>query len=98
MEEGIISESCPKVRNVALDDYDGDLECYDQSGGNPVHVDVDKEIAESNKLTLALLPIRSKEDEINNNVETRDTDGNTNLRGSNRIYKPPEQLSSVPYF
>ena len=95
MEEGIISKSRPIVRNVALDDNDSDFGCCDRSGGNSVHVDVDKEIAESNKLTLALLPIRSKEDEINNNVETRDTDGNTNLRGSNRIYKPPERLSSV---
>ena len=53
------------------------------------------EMAESNKPTLALLPNRSEEDEINNNGETLD---NFNLRRSNRIFKPPEQLGSVPYF
>ena len=85
MEEGIFSESRPKVRKVASDDDDSDFECYDRSKGKPVHVDVDKEMAESKKPTLALLPNRSEEDKINNNGETQDRDGNTNLRGSNRI-------------
>ena len=102
MEEGIFSESRSKVRKVASDDDDdddddSDFECYDRSEGKPVHVDVDKEMAESNKLTLALLRNRSEKDEFNNG-ETRDRDGNTNLRRSNRIFKPPERLGSVPYF
>ena len=58
---------------------------------------VDKEIAESNKPTLALLPKRSEEEEINNNGETQDRDGKTNLRRSNRVLKPPERLGNVPY-
>ena len=96
MEEGIISESRPKVRKVASGDEDNDLECYDRSEGQPVHVDVDTEMAESNKPILALLPIRTKEDEININDGTRDRDGNINLRRSNRIFKPPKRLGSVP--
>ena len=98
MEEGIISESRPKVRKAASDEENSDFKCYDRSEGKPVHVDVDKEMAESNKPTLALLPNRSEEDEFNNNGETRERDGNINLRRSNRIFKPPERLSSVPYF
>ena len=98
MEEGTISKSWPKLRKVASDNKDSDYECYDQSEGKPVHVDVDKEKAERNKPTLALLPNRSQEDEIDNNGETRDKDGNSNSRRSNRIFKPPERLGSVPYF
>ena len=55
-------------------------------------------MAESNKTTLALLPNRSEEDATNNNGETQDRDGITNLRRSNRICKPPERLDGVPYF
>ena len=98
MEKGIISESRPKVRKVDSDEEDSDFENYDRSEGKPVHVDIDKEITEGNKPTLALLPKRSENDEINNNGETRDRDGNNNLRRSNRIFKPPERLGSVPYF
>ena len=97
MEEVIISESRPKVRKVASDDEDSDFECYDRSESKPVHADADK-MAESNKPTLAVLLNRSEEDEINNNSETQDRDGNSNLRRSNRIFKPPERLDSVPYF
>ena len=88
MEEGIIHESRPKVRKVDSDGEDSDFECYDQSGGKPVHVDIDKEIAEGNKPTLAKLPNRSEEDENNNNAEIRDRDGNINLPRSNRIFEP----------
>ena len=59
MEEGIISKSEPKVREVALDDDDdddSDFVCYDRSEGQPVYVDVDKEMTESNKPILVLLP------------------------------------------
>ena len=97
-EEGIISESRPTVRKVVSDDEDSDFECYDRSQGKPLHVDVDKEMAESNKPTLALLPSRSEKDEINNNGGTQDRDGNSNLRRSYRIFKTPERLGSVPLF
>ena len=63
-----------------------------------MHVDVDKEMSESNKTTLPLLLNRSEEEEINNNGETLDEDGNAGLRRSNRIFKPPERLGSVAYF
>ena len=59
-----------------------------------MHVDIVKEIAEGNKTTLALLPNRSEEDEINNKGKTR----NINFRKSNPIFKPPERLGSVPCF
>ena len=99
LEERIFSESRPKVRKVASDhDDDSDFECYDRFKGKPVHVDVDKEMAENNKSTLALLPNRSEEDEFNNNGETQDRDRNTNLRRPIRIFKPPQRLGTVPYF
>ena len=98
MEEGIISESRPKVRKVASDDNGIDFECYDRSEGKTVHVDVDKEIDESNNPTLALLPNTSEEDKINNNGEEQDRDGNTNLRRPNRLFKPLERLGSVAHF
>ena len=96
-EEAILFESRPKVRKVVLDDV-SDFECYNRSERKPVHVDFDKEMAESYKPTLALLPNRSEEDEINHNGETQDKEGNTKLRSSNRIFTPPERLGSVPYF
>ena len=99
MEEGIFSKSRPKVRKIASDDEDGDFKFYDRSEAKqPAHVEIEKEVAESNKPTLALLPNRSEEDEINNNGEARDRVGKINLRSSNRICKPPERLDSVPYF
>ena len=98
VEKGIFSESKPKVRKVDSDEQDSDFGCYDRSKGNRVHIDVDKKLTEGNKPTLALLPNRSEEDESNNNGETRDRDGNFNLHRSNRRFKPPERLSSVPYF
>ena len=80
MEEGIFSESRPKVRKVTLDDKHGDFDCYGQSKGKLVRVDVDKEMAESNKSTLVLLRNSSEVGKINNNGETRDRYGKSNLR------------------
>ena len=42
------------------DNDDSGFECYDHSEDKGVHVDVDKEMADSNKPTLALLPNRSE--------------------------------------
>ena len=98
MEEGIISESKPKVRKVNSDEEDNDFECYDTSEGRPLHVDFDKDILEGNKPTLVLLPNRSEEDEINNNGKRSVRDGKINLRRLNRIFRSPERLGSVPYF
>ena len=80
MIEGIISESQPKVQKVESNEKDSDFVCYDKSEAKRVHVNIDKETTERNKSTLALLPNRSEEDEINNNGETRDGDGNISLR------------------
>ena len=96
MEKGIISESISKVWKVDSDNEGSDFESHVRSEAKPVHIHIP--MAEVNKPTLALLPNRSEEDEINNNSETRDRDGNSNLRRSNRIFKPPERLGSVPYF
>ena len=99
LEDGVISKSQPKVRQVELGEEGSDFECYDKSEGKQVHVDIDKETTEENKSTLAPpLSKRSEEDEIKNNDETRDGDAIINLRRSNRIFKPPERLGSVPYF
>ena len=59
------------VRKVESDGEDGHFECYDNSDGKPVHVDLDKELMEGDA-TLALLPNRSEGDEVNNNGETRE--------------------------
>ena len=72
MEEGIVSESKPKVRKVNSHEEDSDLECYGRSKGKPENVDIDKEITEGKKPTLALLTDRSEEDKIKNTAETRD--------------------------
>ena len=87
-----------EVRKVASDDKDIDFECYDRFEGKPVPFNVDKEMTESNKPTLALLPNRLEKDGIKNNVETRDRDDNNILHRSNRILTPPEWLVSVPKF
>ena len=99
MEKTRIFESNSKVQKVESDRENGDIECYDRCGRKPIHIDIDidKEITELNKLELALLQNIWEEDEINNNSETRDTDGDKNLRRSNGICKPPELLGSVPY-
>ena len=61
-------------------------------------ISLTKRKPKGNKPALALLPNRSQEDEINDDGETRDRDGNFNLRRSNRTFKPPERLSSIPFF
>ena len=71
MEERIISKSQPRLRKVASNDKDSDLECYDRSECKLVYVDVDNEVAENSKPTLALVLKKSDEDEVNNNDETR---------------------------
>ena len=97
MEEGIFSQSDSKVGKVDSDKEQSECDCYDKSEGKPVHVNIDKELA-VDKPTLALTPNRSEEDEINNNDQTGDGDGNINLRRSNRRFKLPERLGSVPFF
>ena len=62
------------------DEEDSYFECYDRSEGKPVQVGINKEITGGNKLTLALLPNRSEEAEMNKNGETRDRNGNNKLR------------------
>ena len=100
LEVGIILEWKIKVREVEWDEEDCDFEYYDKSDGKPVHVDVDKEDAESSQKdsTLALFPNRSKEKEINNNGETAGGNGFISLSRSNWTFKPPERLGSVSCF
>ena len=98
MVEGVISESKPKVRKVESDNENSDFKCYDMSYGKPVYVDIGRKLTEGNNPTLALPPNRSEEDKNNNNGDTRDGDGNISLRKSERIFKPPEQLGTVPFF
>ena len=86
----------PKVRKVKSDEEDSDFECYNESNGKPVHIDIDKELAEGNKPILTLLLNKSEEDEVNG--ETKDGDGKISLRTSNRIFKSPKRLDCVPYF
>ena len=52
-------------------DEDSDFVCYYRSDGKPVHVDGDKENAGSDEKnpTFASLPIKSEEDEIDNDDE-----------------------------
>ena len=81
------------------DNDDSEFECSDRPKCKSVHVEIDKEMAQiNNKLIFALLPNRSEEDAINNNGETQDRDGDTNLRRSNRVFKPVEPLDSVQCF
>ena len=96
MGEETISESKSNVRKVESDEEETDFECYDNSHGKPVQVNLDIKQA-VNKPSLALLPNKSDWDEINNNIETADVDDNFGLQRSNRIFKPPKRLGSVPY-
>ena len=91
MEDGIISESKPKVRKLESDEEDSYFKCYDKSEGKPVHVDIDKVTNQENKTTLPLLPNKSEGDEIYNDDETRDGDGDFNLRKSSQTFKPLER-------
>ena len=58
---------------------------------------MDKEITERDPI-LALLPNRSEEKEIGSNDETRGGIDKISVRRSNRKFKAPERLGSVPYF
>ena len=93
-----------EVRKVESDDEDSDFDCYDNSNGKPVHVDVDKKITRSSQKepTFTLLPSRLEEEETNINGETGmgndNRNGNTRGRRSNWKLKPSEQLGSIPYF
>ena len=68
-----------------------------KSNGKPVHSDIDKQVTKGEP-ALALLPNKSEEEEINNNGETKGGNGNTSVRSSNRAFKPPDRLGSVPFF
>ena len=85
VEEGIISASKSIVRKVESDEEGKDFKCYSKSDEKPVHIDIDKEVTEG-KPTLALIPNRSEEYEINNNGETRGGNGKISVRRSNRIF------------
>ena len=98
MEGGIICKFKLNVRKVDSDEEDSNFECYDRSEKKPVHANFDKELTEGNKPTLAMLPKKSEEDEIINSGETRDRDGNMNLRRSNWLFEPLERLGKAPYF
>ena len=90
-------EAKSKVQKSESDEEDSGFECYNKSDGKLVHVDVDNEITERDT-TLALLPNRSVEEEINNYSEARVGNGNISVLRSNRIFKPPERLGTVPFF
>ena len=94
-EEGAISASKPKTRKVELDEDDREFECYNKSDGEPVHVDIDKKVTDGGP-PLALLLKKLEEEEINYNSETTDGDGNISAHKSNRMFKPPDRLGSVP--
>ena len=94
-EEGTISASKPKVQKMDSDEDESSFECYNKSDGKPLHVDIDKEVTERGP-ALALLP--NNLEEIYNNGETKGGNGNISVHRSNRTFKPPDRLSSVPYF
>ena len=58
-EEGTISASKPKARNVESDEDNSDFESYKKSDGKPVYVEIDKEVTEGGT-ALALLPNKSE--------------------------------------
>ena len=97
-------ESRSKVREVESENKDSYFECYDNSDGKPVLIYVDKEITgdSQKKTTLALLPTRSEEEEINNTTKTgfRNDNGNVNtsVQRSNQKFKPPEWLGTIQNF
>ena len=96
MGKGTISESKSNVRKVESDEEETDFECYEKSDGKPGQVNLGKK-QPVDKQSLALLPNKSDWDEINDNVETGDVVDNISLQRSNRTFKPPERLASVPY-
>ena len=66
----------------------------DENAWQPVHVNIDKEVAEGGP-ALALLPNKSEEEEITNNCGTLGGNGNISVRRSNRTFKPPDRLGGV---
>ena len=97
VEEGTFFTSTLNVRKVEYDEANSDFECNNKSEGKPVLVDIDKEFIEGGPAP-ALLPSKSEEDEINNSGETMGGNGSFSVRRSNRTFKPPDRLGSVPYF
>ena len=77
---------------------DNEFECYDNSEGKPVHVDINKEAIEGNKPILTLKPNRSEEDKISKNGGTCDGDSDFSSHKSNLNFTPLERLCSVPCF
>ena len=76
---------------------ESDFECYNRPDGKPVHVDMEKEVTEGGP-ALKLLPNKSEDEEFKTIGETIGGDGNINVHRSNRIFKPQDQLGSVPSF
>ena len=56
VEAGTISESKLKARKIDRDLEEGNFFSCDKSDGKPVHVDIQKTVAEGNNTTLELLP------------------------------------------
>ena len=83
-------------RKAESDIEDSAFECYDESDGKPVHVEVDKEITGSSQKSRRLhcCQNRSGEEEINNNDKTvfgnDNRNGNTSVRRSNGKLKALE--------
>ena len=94
------SDSKQQGRKAESNEEDSDIDDYDKSDAEPIHVDVDKGNTGSSQsiLTLALLPSRSKEEKINNNGQRGDGNGKFGVRSSNRLFKTPERVGSVLYF
>ena len=101
-DEGIISESKPKVQKVESDDEYSDFDCCDKSDGKPVHAYVIKEVTGSSGKEPTVAPSSKISEEVNNNSETGvgidNWDGNTRVRRSGGKLKLPERLVSIPCF
>ena len=97
VEEGTFFTCKLNVRKVEYDEANSDFECNNKSEGKLVHVDIDKEFIEGGQAP-ALLSSKSEEEEININGETMVGNGIFSVRRSNRTFKPPDRLGSVPYF
>ena len=85
VEETIISASKSNVWKLELDEVGKNFECDNKSDKKPVNIDIDKDVTEG-KPTLALIPNRLEDYEINNNGETRGGNGKISVRKSNRIF------------
>ena len=60
VEAGTISESKLKTRKVEWDIEEGNFCSCEKPDGKPVHVDIQKTVAEGNNTTLELLPNTSE--------------------------------------